>query len=47
MIEIFGSAAAGKAIEMVRLQTSAGNRDVAVRWHHIVSLIEEAGRKQR
>jgi hypothetical protein len=47
MIEIFGSAAAGKAIEMVRLQTSAGNRDAAVRWHHIMSLIEEAGRKQR
>ena len=47
MIQIFGPAAAGKAIEMVRLETSAGNRDAAIRWHRIMSLIEEAGRKSK
>jgi hypothetical protein len=48
MIQIFGSAsAAGQAIEMVRMQTNAGNRDAAVKWHHIMRLIEETGRKQR
>jgi len=47
MIQIFGPAAAGKAIERVRLETGAGNRDAAIRWHRIMSLIEEAGRKSK
>ena len=45
MIGLFGSAAATQAIEMVRLQTRAGNRDAAIKWHHIMRLIEEARRE--
>jgi len=45
MMQIFGVAAAGKAIEMTRMQTEAGNRDAAVKWHRVMSFIEEAGRK--
>ena len=47
MIRMYGAAAAGKAIEMVRIETGAGNRDAAVRWHRVMSLIEEAGRRPR
>jgi hypothetical protein len=47
LIRTFGSGAAGKAIEMVRMETNAGNREAAVRWHQIMSLIEESGRKSR
>jgi hypothetical protein len=45
MIQIFGTAAAGKALEMTRMQTEAGNRTTAVKWHRVMSLIEEM-RKQ-
>lgn len=45
MMQIFGAAAAGKAIELTRMQTEAGNRDAAVKWHRVMSLIEETGRK--
>lgn len=44
MIEIFGMAAAGKALEMTRMQTEAGSRTTAVKWHRVMSLIEEARR---
>ena len=47
MIQIFGPAAAGKAIEMVRKQTSARDRDAALKWHHVMRLIEEARQKPR
>ena len=46
MMQIFGTAAAGKAIEMTRMQTEAGNRDAAVKWQRVMSLIEETGRKK-
>jgi hypothetical protein len=46
MIEIFGTAAAaGKAVEMTRMQTEAGSRTTAIKWQRVMSLIEEA-RKQ-
>ncbi len=45
MIEIFGTQAAGKALEMTRMQTEAGNRATAVKWHRVMSLIEETRRK--
>jgi hypothetical protein len=45
MLQIFGRGAAGKALEMVRMQTKAGNRDGAVKWHRVMSLIEESVRK--
>ena len=45
MIQIFGAAAAGKAIEMTRMQTEAGNRDAAVKWQRVMSMIEESVRK--
>jgi hypothetical protein len=45
MIQIFGVAAAGKAIEMTRMQTEACNRAAAVKWHRVMSLIEETLRK--
>lgn len=45
MIQIFGTAAAGKAIEMTRMQTEAGNRDAAVKWQRVMSMIEESVRK--
>ena len=44
MIEIFGTQAAGKALEMTRMQTEAGNRSTAVKWHRVMSLIEETRR---
>jgi hypothetical protein len=44
MIQIFGTAATGKAIEMTRMQTEAGNRTAAVKWQRVMSLIEEARR---
>jgi hypothetical protein len=47
MIQIFGAAAASKAIEMVRMQTNAGDRDAALKWHHVMRLIEEARQKPR
>jgi hypothetical protein len=45
MIEIFGLQAAGKALEMTRMQTEAGNRTTAVKWHRVMSLIEESRRR--
>jgi hypothetical protein len=45
MIQIFGTAAAGKALEMTRMQTEAGNRTTAVKWHRVMSLIEESRKK--
>ena len=45
MIQIFGTQAAGKALEMTRMQTEAGNRTTAVKWHRVMSLIEETRRK--
>jgi len=45
MIQEFGSAAASRAIEMVRKQTRAGNRAAALKWHQVMSLIEKSGRK--
>ena len=45
MIQIFGAAAAGKALEMTRMQTEAGNRTTAVKWHRVMSLIEEIRRQ--
>jgi hypothetical protein len=45
MIQIFGTQAAGKALEMTRMQTEAGNRTTAVKWHRVMSLIEETHRK--
>jgi len=45
MIQIFGAAAAGKALEMTRMQTEAGNRTTAVKWHRVMSLIEEMRRQ--
>jgi hypothetical protein len=44
MVQIFGRGAAGKALEMVRMQTRAGNRHGAVKWHRVMSLIEDAAR---
>ena len=44
MVQIFGRGAAGKALEMVRMQTRAGNRSGAVKWHRVMSLIEGAAR---
>ena len=45
LMQIFGTAAAGKAIELTRMQTEAGNRDTAVKWHRVMSLIEATERK--
>lgn len=45
MIEIFGTAAAGKALEMTRMQTEAGSRTTAVKWHRVMSLIQETRRQ--
>lgn len=47
MIEMFGAAAASKAIEIVRMQTTAGDREGAVRWHRVMSLIEDSRRIPR
>jgi hypothetical protein len=47
LIKLFGRAAAGKALDMVRVETSAGNRDEALRWHHVMTLIEKAARSSR
>jgi len=47
MIGMFGSATAGQAIDMVRLQTRAENRDAAIKWQQIMRLIEEARRETR
>ena len=44
LIEIFGTQAAGKALEMPRMQTEAGNRTTAIKWHRVMSLIEETRR---
>ncbi len=44
MTEILAPAAAGKALEMTRMQTEAGNRTTAVKWHRVMSLIEETRR---
>jgi len=44
MVLIFGATAAGKAIEMTRMQTEAGNRNTAVKWQRVMSLIEESQR---
>lgn len=44
LMQIFGTAAAGKAIELTRMQTEAGNSDAAVKWHRVMSLIEEMGK---
>lgn len=41
MIGLFGPHASGKAIELIRLNTSVGNRDAAAKWHRVMSLIEE------
>jgi hypothetical protein len=46
MVQIFGTGAAGKAIEMTRMQTESGNRDAAVKWQRVMSLIEESRRTQ-
>lgn len=46
LMQIFGTAAAGKAIELTRMQTEAGNRDAAIKWHRVMSLIEETGRSR-
>ena len=45
MIQIFGADAAGKALEMIRMQTEAGSRTTAVKWHQVMRLIEETRRK--
>jgi len=47
MIGMFGSAAAGQVIEMVRMQTRAGHRNAATKWHHTMRLSEEARRETR
>ena len=47
MIKRFGSAAAGKALEMVRAETTAQNQEAARRWHQVMSLIEDSQRKPR
>ena len=47
MIQIFGTAAAGKALEMTRMQTEAGNRTTAVKWQRVMSLIEETRKKSQ
>jgi hypothetical protein len=47
MIQIYGAAAPSKAIDMIRINTGAGNRDAAVKWHCVMSLIEEARRMAR
>jgi len=44
MMQIFGSAASEKVVELVRIQTKAGNRDAAIRWHRVMTLIEGARR---
>jgi len=46
LMHIFGPAAAGKAIELTRMQTEAGNRDAAVKWDRAMSLIEETSRSR-
>ena len=47
LIECFGSAAAGKAFDMIRAATNAKNRDAALKWHKVMSLIEEAKRNPK
>jgi len=47
MIQIFGSAASAKAIEMVREQTIAGDCEAARKWHRVMSLIEETRQNPR
>jgi hypothetical protein len=47
MIKMFGPSASGKAIEMIRHQTSAGDRDGALKWHLVMSRIEESRRDPR
>ena len=44
MIHLFGSSASGKAIEIIREQTNAGDRNGALKWHRVMSRIEELGR---
>jgi hypothetical protein len=47
MIRYFGPAAAGLAFDMVRAETSAHNREAALKWHQVMSLIEDAKRNPR
>lgn len=44
LIDRFGSAAAGEAFDKVRAATNAKNRKAALKWHKVMSLIEQARR---
>jgi hypothetical protein len=44
LIDRFGAAAAGKAFEKVREATDAKNRKAALKWHKVMSLIEQTKR---
>ena len=47
LIHDFGVAAAGKALEMVRKQTAAGNREAARKWHRVMSIIADYERRRK
>jgi hypothetical protein len=47
LIHSFGVAAAGKALEMVRKQTAAGNREAARKWHRVMSIIADYERRRK
>ena len=47
LIHDFGLAAAGKALEMVRKQTAAGNREAARKWHRVMSIIMDYERRRK